>query len=142
MSKSKTSRIIVALKKLVGKKNYLLHDDIYEQFSEDFDIDAVDGVYSRLSELGIEVFDSDDEAKVKLRAQEQRQKKLSEKMSQAAQQTMRYDDPVRMYLREMGKVPLLDREGEIAIAKRIEAGKHQVLEALFHSPFTDAHVDQ
>ena len=142
MSKSKTSRIIVALKKLVGKKNYLLHDDIYEQFSEDFDIDAVDGVYSRLSELGIEVFDSDDEAKVKLRAQEQRQKKLSEKMSQAAQQTMRYDDPVRMYLREMGKVPLLDREGEIAIAMRIEAGKHQVLEALFHSPFTDAHVDQ
>ncbi len=142
MSKSKTSRIIVALKKLVSKKNYILHDDIYEQFSEDFDIDAVDVVYSRIAELGIEVFDSEEEAKTKLRAQEARAKKLNEKMSQAAAQSMRYDDPVRMYLREMGKVPLLDREGEIAIAKRIEAGKHQVLEALFRSPFSEAHVDQ
>ena len=142
MSKSKTSRIIVSLKKLVSKKSYILHDDIYEQFSEDFDIDAVDVVYSRLAELGIEVFDSEEEAKTKLRAQEARAKKLNEKMSQAAAQSMRYDDPVRMYLREMGKVPLLDREGEIAIAKRIEAGKHQVLEALFRSPFSDAHVDQ
>ncbi len=141
MSKSKTSRIIVALKKLVAKKAFLLHDDIYEQFSEDFDIEAVDVVYSRLSELGIDVYDSEEEALTKLKAREARQKKLSEKMNQAAQQSMRYDDPVRMYLREMGKVPLLDRQGEIAIAKRIEAGKHQVIEALFHSTFSIQHVD-
>ena len=141
MSKSKTSRIIVALKKLVAKKTFLLHDDIYEQFSEDFDIEAVDVVYSRLAELGLDVYDSEEEALTKIKAQEARQKKLSEKMSQAAQQSMRYDDPVRMYLREMGKVPLLDREGEIAIAKRIEVGKHQVLEALFRSPFSVSVVD-
>ncbi len=140
MSKSKTSRIIVALKKLAEKKSYLLHDDIYEQFSEEFDIDAVDTVYSRLSELGIDVYDSQEEAQAKLKAQEARQKKLSEKMSQAAVQSMRYDDPVRMYLREMGKVPLLDREGEIAIAKRIEAGKHQVIESLFNSSLAELFI--
>ncbi|MBN2171417.1 MAG: RNA polymerase sigma factor RpoD [Candidatus Krumholzibacteriota bacterium] len=137
MSKSKSSRIIVALKQVAAKKSFLLHDDIYEQFSEDFDIDAVDMVYSRLAELGIEIYDSEEEAAEKLKAQEARRKKLSEKMSQAAQQSMRYDDPVRMYLREMGKVPLLDREGEIEIAKRIEAGKHQVIEAVFLSRYSD-----
>jgi RNA polymerase primary sigma factor len=141
MSKSKTSRIIVTLKKLATKKRFLLHDDIYEQFSEDFDIDSVDIVYSRLSELGIKVFDSQEEADVKLKAQEVRDKKLSEKMNQAAAATMRYDDPVRMYLREMGKVPLLDRAGEIKIAKRIESGKHQVLESLFMSSFLIPFID-
>ena len=46
------------------------------------------------------------------------------------------DDPIRMYLREMGGVELLSREGEIAIAKRIEAGKNVMLEALSQSPIT------
>jgi len=46
---------------------------------------------------------------------------------------MRYDDPVRMYLREMGRVPLLDREGEVEIAKRIKAGERQICTALFRS---------
>merc|ERR1712159_378086 len=46
------------------------------------------------------------------------------------------DDPIRMYLREMGGVELLSREGEIAIAKRIEAGKNVMLEALTQSPIT------
>ncbi|SVD22542.1 uncharacterized protein METZ01_LOCUS375396, partial [marine metagenome] len=46
------------------------------------------------------------------------------------------DDPIRMYLREMGGVELLSREGEIAIAKRIEAGKDYILNGLFQSPLT------
>ena len=46
------------------------------------------------------------------------------------------DDPIRMYLREMGGVELLSREGEIAIAKRIEAGKNVMINALFQSPLT------
>ncbi len=137
MSKAKTSRIVVALKKIAEKKGYLLYDDIYEQFLDDFNIESVDQVYSRLDELGLEIFNSEDEAKEKLRAREERQRKLSEKLNQAAAQGIRYDDPVRMYLREMGKVPLLDRQGEIDLAMRIEAGKHQVLETLFSSSFSD-----
>ena len=137
MSKAKTSRIVVALKKIAEKKGYLLYDDIYEQFLDDFNIEAVDQVYSRLDELGLEIFNSEDEAKEKLRVREERQRKLSEKLSQAAAQGIRYDDPVRMYLREMGKVPLLDRQGEIDLAMRIESGKHKVLETLFSSSFSD-----
>ena len=49
------------------------------------------------------------------------------------QQPLRYDDPVRMYLREMGRVPLLTREGEVEIARRIEAGERQVVSALFRA---------
>jgi len=137
VSKAKTSRIVVALKKIAEKKGYLLYDDIYEQFLDDFNIESVDLVYSRLDELGLEIFNSDEEAKEKLRQREERQRKLSEKMSQATAQGIRYDDPVRMYLREMGKVPLLNRQGEIDLSKRIESGKHQVIEALFSSPFSD-----
>ena len=50
------------------------------------------------------------------------------------------DDPIRMYLREMGGVELLSREGEIAIAKRIEAGKDYMINGLFQSPLTAAKV--
>src|SRR6185436_14124775 len=52
------------------------------------------------------------------------------------QQPVRYDDPVRMYLREMGKVPLLTREGEVVIAKRIEEGERLVIAALFRADMT------
>merc|ERR1711959_163177 len=52
------------------------------------------------------------------------------------------DDPIRMYLREMGGVELLSREGEIAIAKRIEAGKNVMLEALSQSPITANHIKE
>ncbi|MDP6419570.1 MAG: RNA polymerase sigma factor RpoD [Candidatus Krumholzibacteria bacterium] len=142
MSKAQTSRIIVALKKIAEKKGFLLYDDIYEQFLDNFNIEAVDLVYSRLDELNLEIFNSEEEAKSKLKAREERQRKLSEKMNQAAQQSMRYDDPVRMYLREMGKVPLLDRQGEIDIAMRIESGKHQVLETLFLSTLSDRYVQE
>jgi RNA polymerase primary sigma factor len=53
-----------------------------------------------------------------------------------AKETEKSDDPIRMYLREMGGVELLSREGEIAIAKRIEAGKDYILNGLFQSPLT------
>src|SRR6266704_6945316 len=56
--------------------------------------------------------------------------------SEAKEPTERTDDPVRMYLREMGSVELLSREGEIAIAKRIEAGREAMIAALCESPLT------
>ena len=51
-----------------------------------------------------------------------------------ASQSMRYDDPIRMYLREMGKVPLLDREGEITLARQIEDGQAMIENAVFNCP--------
>src|SRR6267378_2914932 len=60
-------------------------------------------------------------------------KKSTPAAKAAPQQPVRYDDPVRMYLREMGRVPLLTREGEVEIARRIEAGERQVVSALFRA---------
>ena len=56
--------------------------------------------------------------------------------SEKVKETEKSDDPIRMYLREMGGVELLSREGEIAIAKRIEAGKDYMINGLFQSPLT------
>src|SRR5262249_59063084 len=56
--------------------------------------------------------------------------------SETREPTERTDDPVRMYLREMGPVKLLSREGEIAIAKRIEAGREAMIAGLCESPLT------
>ena len=63
-------------------------------------------------------------------------KKKEKPTKEDGKQSEKSDDPIRMYLREMGGVELLSREGEIAIAKRIEAGKNVMLEALSHSPIT------
>ena len=63
--------------------------------------------------------------------------KKKETSSQVEEKTSdKSDDPIRMYLREMGGVELLSREGEIAIAKRIEAGKNVMINALLQSPLT------
>ena len=65
-----------------------------------------------------------------------KRKESSSSDSEKSLDTEKSDDPIRMYLREMGGVEFLSREGEIAIAKRIEAGKNVMTEALFQSPLT------
>ena len=65
-----------------------------------------------------------------------KKKESSSSDSEKGLETEKSDDPIRMYLREMGGVELLSREGEIAIAKRIEAGKSVMTESLFQSPIT------
>ena len=105
----------------------------YEQLnkvtsSEDLSSEQIEDVMSMLSEMGINVIeneedDSSNESSGPI-------KKIKSTRSD------RTDDPVRMYLREMGSVDLLSREGEIAIAKRIEAGKEAMIEGLCESPLT------
>ena len=65
-----------------------------------------------------------------------KKKDLALSDSEKSKEIEKSDDPIRMYLREMGGVELLSREGEIAIAKRIEAGKDYMINGLFQSPFT------
>ncbi len=104
----------------------------YEQLnkvtsSEDLSSEQIEDVMSMLSEMGINVIDNEEE--------EQASETAPIKKS-TAERADRTDDPVRMYLREMGSVDLLSREGEIAIAKRIEAGKEAMIEGLCESPLT------
>ena len=107
----------------------------YEQInkvtsSEDLSSEQIEDVMSMLSEMGINVIENEEEE------QEQGNEVAKTSKKTTSERTDRTDDPVRMYLREMGSVDLLSREGEIAIAKRIEAGKEAMIEGLCESPLT------
>ena len=93
----------------------------------------LEGYCKTLTDIGVAVFPSLDE-KNKHIASKNTSSALLAKTT--APSTERIDDPVRMYLREMGEVELLSREGEIAIAKRIEAGRNEVVHGLYKSPLT------
>src|SRR5262249_34192711 len=105
-----------------------------EDLDPDLQVDQMDEIHSMLSTMHIEVFASEEEAQERLKKlRKLEDKKPGVATKPAPQQPVRYDDPVRMYLREMGKVPLLTREGEVEIARRIEAGERQVVSALFRA---------
>src|SRR5215470_14737910 len=126
------------IKSLALRQGYVTEDQIVWQLGDDQEpetqVEQMEEIHSMLNQMRIEVFASEEEAQERLK----KLRKLEEKKPSAAakaapQQPVRYDDPVRMYLREMGRVPLLTREGEVEIARRIEAGERQVVSALFRA---------
>ncbi len=125
----KLAKILDQLKKRNVERGYVLHDDINELIDDDFDLDNLDAIYGELTKLSISFYDSEEVAREKMKVQDRRREK--QRKEAAVKTTIKYDDPIRMYLREMGRVPLLDRQGEIEIAKRIESGQHTVLETVF-----------
>ena len=136
-----------AIKKLVGKgkeRGYITVDELSAALPEgQMNSEQIEDVMAKLSEMGINVVeneDSEEAANAKTPA-----KKEAEEDDDGESRTAgnvddddvgRTDDPVRMYLREMGSVELLSREGEIAIAKRIEAGREKMIGAICESPLT------
>ena len=105
----------------------------YEQLNkvastESLTSEQIEDVMSMLSEMGINVIENEDD--------DQSTEITPTTKKTTTERADRTDDPVRMYLREMGSVDLLSREGEIAIAKRIEAGKEAMIEGLCESPLT------
>ena len=106
-----------------------------------FTSEQIEDILSQLSELGINVIENDDDHDDE--EEDSESESLLESQSTAVVKSTktgtggdRTDDPVRMYLREMGSVELLSREGEIAIAKRIEAGRETMIAGLCESPLT------
>jgi RNA polymerase primary sigma factor len=142
-----------AVKKLIRsakKRGYVTHDQINSVLpSEEVNSEQIEDVLAMFSEMGVNVVEteepSEDGEETREEAEEEPesesgelvevQQKLPAK-SEAKEPTERTDDPVRMYLREMGSVELLSREGEIAIAKRIEAGREAMIAGLCESPLT------
>jgi len=124
----------------LGKdKGFLLYDEIYEILPEELTSvpEELDEIYIRLADLGIEVVD-DAERPIPVVKEETEEKEPAEAREEVQPEVVapvasvidKTNDPVRMYLREMGTVKLLDREGEVAIAKRIEHGERRVFKAL------------
>jgi RNA polymerase primary sigma factor len=114
------------------ERGYVLYEEIQRILSEELASSPVDleRVYLRVEDLGIEVSTGDGKAGVG------RSGRSSDAAKGAQESAERSSDPVRMYLREMGTVKLLDREGEISIAKRIEQGQAQIYAALAANPAT------
>jgi len=131
MDHEKLEDILDDIKKLSKGKGYVLHEEIESLVGDNFNPIEIVQLYDRLSEENIEFFESANKARMKMDAVRKREQKEAKKSDEIMSSKIRYDDPVRMYLREMGKVPLLDRDGEIKIAKRIESGNIRVAKAVF-----------
>jgi RNA polymerase primary sigma factor len=115
----------------VGKeKGYLLYEEMQTVLSDEVtgSPEDLEEVYLRLFELGVEIVTDPDRAARRRAALE------AETAEEAREAVEKTNDPVRMYLREMGTVKLLDREGEVRIAKRIEQGEAKIYQALANNP--------
>ncbi len=125
---------LVALGK---ERGYLLYDEVNNILPDEIrSSEDLDTIFFVFGDAGIELIDPDDSfaaIKGKNNQEAQREEEDAE-FEQATEETEKTNDPVRMYLREMGTVPLLTREGEVEIAKRIEKGKKSILKALARSP--------
>src|SRR5437773_973710 len=131
--------IALAIKKMVlrGKeRGYLTYDELNAALPQDqVSSEQIEDTMTMLSELGINVVEgeeSEDPAEAGAEAEDGE----SEARGNVDDDIGRTDDPVRMYLREMGSVELLSREGEIAIAKRIEAGRDMMISGICENPLT------
>ncbi|CUW41741.1 RNA polymerase, sigma 70 (sigma D) factor [Magnetospirillum sp. XM-1] len=133
----------VAVKKMVAKgkeRGYVTYDELNAAMPPDeVSSEQIEDTMAMLSELGINVVESEEGEDNAAEAAEEETTE-TEGYSGAGnvdeEDLGRTDDPVRMYLREMGSVELLSREGEIAIAKRIEAGREMMIGGICESPLT------
>jgi RNA polymerase primary sigma factor len=139
-----------SVKKLIArakKRGYITYDELNDALPQDqMSSEQIEDVMSALNDMGVNIVeneeagedgednrdDSDDDSSDD-GAEDDGPKLVTEKKKETVDRT---DDPVRMYLREMGAVELLSREGEIAIAKRIEAGRDTMILGLCESPTT------
>ncbi len=119
-------------------KGYVTHEELNRVLPQDqLSSDQIEDVMATLSDMGINVVESEEEVETEARALAAKPDDAKAVVKKGnARGTERTDDPVRMYLREMGTVELLSREGEIAIAKRIEAGRDAMIRGLCESPLT------
>jgi RNA polymerase primary sigma factor len=136
-----------AVKKLIKvakKRGYVTYEELNAVMpSEEVTSEQIEDIMAMFSDMGINVVDEDEVEEAEPDTAEEESTELAEKTgtavaskSNAREGSDRTDDPVRMYLREMGSVELLSREGEIAIAKRIEAGRETMIAGLCESPLT------
>src|SRR6185312_3227417 len=135
-----------AVKKMIKAakaRGFVTHEELNKVLpSDEFDSEAIENVMAQLNEMGINVVDNEEEGEAaedetaKTSAVAVREEAAKPAVTNTREDADRTDDPVRMYLREMGSVELLSREGEIAIAKRIEAGRDAMIRGLCESPLT------
>jgi RNA polymerase primary sigma factor len=142
-----------SVKKMIAQakeRGFITYDELNKALPQDeMSSEQIEDIMTMLSEMGVNVVDSEEaedagdekaeQAKAEKSSDDEADEEATEvefKAPAKAEAGDRTDDPVRMYLREMGSVELLSREGEIAIAKRIEAGRETMIAGLCESPLT------
>ena len=132
--------VTAAVKKLISKgkeRGYITIDELNAVMPpDDSASEQIEDVMTLFSEMGVNVVENEETEEPSERAEESNSTSPRASGNLNDDDIGRTDDPVRMYLREMGSVELLSREGEIAIAKRIEAGREKMIGALCESPLT------
>jgi RNA polymerase primary sigma factor len=131
-----------AVKRLIARgkeRGYITFDELNTVLPpEQNSSEQIEDVMANLNEMGIQVVESEESEETETPAKVEKVEEVEEEPAGNVDEDSvgRTDDPVRMYLREMGSVELLSREGEIAIAKRIEAGRDMMIGGLCESPLT------
>ena len=141
----KGSRIAELIEK-GREQGYLTYADVNDHLPDDIsDPDQVDEIIGMINDLGLQVHETAPDADTLMLAESENSddialEQAAEALAAVENETGRTTDPVRMYMREMGTVDLLTREGEIEIAKRIEEGMRDLLKASVHYPKTVEYV--
>jgi RNA polymerase primary sigma factor len=134
-----------SVKKLIARakrRGVITYDELNEALPQDqMSSEQIEDIMAAISEMGVNIVESDEDAAdpEERKAEEAEDEEAVDErpdLVKKKETIERTDDPVRMYLREMGAVELLSREGEIAIAKRIEAGRDTMILGLCESPIT------
>ena len=133
-----------AVKRMIAdakERGYITYDQLNSVMPpEQVSSEQIEDVMSMLSEMGINIIENEDGEEAEAEGGELVETSATSRdvavVTSTTEALDRTDDPVRMYLREMGSVELLSREGEIAIAKRIEAGRNTMIQGLCESPLT------
>jgi RNA polymerase primary sigma factor len=119
-----------ALVELGRKRGFVTHDDILEQFPDvEQNLEQVDRLYSVLAEQGVEIVEDEKAAEPKTKAEAEEEAEATLR----APEGVSIDDPVRMYLKEIGKVPLLTQAQEVALAQRMEKGDEEAKRRLIEA---------
>ncbi|MCH9051675.1 MAG: RNA polymerase sigma factor RpoD [Proteobacteria bacterium] len=128
------------IKKMVARgkeRGYVTYDELNAALPQErFSSEQIEDTMAMLSEMGINVVENEESEDSSAQESSSEAKTPAPAKANETEEYGRTDDPVRMYLREMGNVELLSREGEIAIAKRIEAGRERMIGAICESPMT------
>jgi len=123
--------------KLAKQRGFVTYDELNEVLpSDDTSSEQIEDIMAMLTDMGINVVETEEETEDTTEVAETAKTGIVKTTSNTPASADRTDDPVHMYLREMGTVELLSREGEIAIAKRIEAGREAMISGLCESPLS------
>ncbi len=135
-----TGALAKAVKKIIAKgkeRGYVTYDEMNKLLPPaEYTSDQIDETMAMLSDIGINLVEEEPDSDEEATPEKSEEDGEEPSNVTAAADLGRTDDPVRMYLREMGTVELLSREGEIAIAKRIEAGRDMMIGGICESPLT------